>query len=76
MKRTDSITNATYVDLDVKVLQVEGMLPDINTDDRDVSQERVLVSGGHDLETLGGGVQSLTVTNKSQQHINNWGEKD
>lgn len=76
MKRTHSPTNATYVDLDVKVLQVEGMLPDINTDDRDVSQERVLVSGGHDLETLGGGVQSLTVTNKSQQHINNWGEKD
>lgn len=35
------------------------MLPDINTDDRGVSQEGVLVSGGGDLKTLGDGVNAL-----------------
>ena len=35
------------------------MLPDVDTNDRNVTEERVLVSGGHDLETLVGGVVSL-----------------
>ena len=35
------------------------MLPDIDTNDGDEGEERVLVSGGGDLETLGGGVQAL-----------------
>ena len=35
------------------------MLPDIDTNDGDEGEERVLVSGGGDLETLGGGVQTL-----------------
>lgn len=33
----------THVSLDVEVLEVEGVLPDINTDDGDVGEERVLV---------------------------------
>lgn len=37
------------------------MLPDVDTDDRDQVQERVLVSGGGDLQTLGGGIESLKV---------------
>ena len=49
----------TYVDFDVEVLQVESVLPDIDTDDGDVSEERVLVSGSGNLETLSGGVQTL-----------------
>jgi hypothetical protein len=35
------------------------VLPDVDTDDGDQVQERVLVSGGGNLQTLGGGVQSL-----------------
>ena len=49
----------TYVDLDVEVLEVESVLPDIDTNDGNEGEERVLVSGGGDLETLGGGVQAL-----------------
>lgn len=37
------------------------MLPDVNPNDRDESQERVLVGGRGDLEALGGGVQTLNV---------------
>ena len=32
------------------------MLPHIDTNDWDQVQERILVSGGGDLQTLGGGV--------------------
>ena len=35
------------------------MLPDVDADDGDVRQERVLVGGGDDLETLSLGVQAL-----------------
>lgn len=35
------------------------MLPDVYADDRDVSQEGVLVGGGGDLKTLGRKVQAL-----------------
>lgn len=50
----------THVDFDIEVLEVESVFPDIDTDDRDQGQERVLVGGGGDLETLGRGVQSLS----------------
>ena len=33
----------THVDLDVEVLEVERVLPDIDTNDWDVRDERVLV---------------------------------
>lgn len=35
------------------------MLPDINTDDGDMGKERILVSGGDNLEKLGARVVSL-----------------
>lgn len=53
----------TYVSLDVEVLEVEGMLPDIDADDGGVGQERVLVGGGDDLKHLGGGVVALCASN-------------
>ena len=49
----------TDVDLDILVLEVEGMLPDINTNDGGMGQEGVLVSGGDDLKTFGDGVNTL-----------------
>jgi len=39
--------------LDVLVLQVEGMLPNVNSNDGLVGEERILVRGGDDLELLG-----------------------
>ena len=49
----------THVDLDVEVLEVERVLPDVDADDGDVGQERVLVRRGGDLNDLGGGVPAL-----------------
>jgi hypothetical protein len=49
----------TYVGANVEVLEVVGVLPDIDADDRDVGQERVLVGGRGDLELLGRRVESL-----------------
>lgn len=37
------------------------MLPDINADDGDVGEERILVGGGNNLKTLGGRVKSLHI---------------
>jgi len=48
--RPDSVK---VVDLDVEVLEVESMLPDINTDDGDEIEERVLVGSSGDLKALG-----------------------
>ena len=52
-------TECTYVSLDVEVLEVERVLPDVDADDGDVGQERVLVRRGGDLNNLGGGVPAL-----------------
>jgi len=49
------------INLDVEILEVEGMLPDVNADDGDMAEERILVSGSYDLQALGGG----TVTKPS-----------
>ena len=46
----------THVSLDVVVLEVERVLPDVDADDGDVREERVLVCGRHDLELLRHGV--------------------
>jgi len=46
------------VDLDVQVLEVESVLPDVDTDDGDVSEERVLVRRRRDLKTLRRGVET------------------
>ena len=49
----------THVGLDVEVLEVEGVLPDVDADEGDVAEERVLVRGGGELDALGGGVVAL-----------------
>jgi hypothetical protein len=51
----------TNIGFDVLILEVERMFPDINTDDGDVAQEGILISGGGDLKTLGVGVEALKV---------------
>ena len=43
----------THVGLDVVVLEVERVLPDVDADDGDVGEKWVLVRGGDDLELLG-----------------------
>jgi hypothetical protein len=40
----------TYISLDVEILEVEGVLPNVNTDNGDEVQERILVGRGGDLK--------------------------
>lgn len=49
----------THLDLDVEILKIKRVFPDIDTDDGDVRQERVLVGRRHDLECLALGVVAL-----------------
>lgn len=49
----------TNVDLDILVLEIECMLPDINTNNGGVGQEGVLVSSSSDLKTFSDGVDAL-----------------
>ena len=53
------MTKGTYVGLDVEVLEVEGVLPDVDADDGDVGQERVLVRGRREVQGLGNRVPAL-----------------
>jgi hypothetical protein len=39
----------THVDFHVEILQVEGVLPNINADDGDVGKKRILVGRGDNL---------------------------
>ena len=48
----------TYVGLDVEVLEVERVLPDVDADDGDVGEQGVLVRGGGELEALGARVEA------------------
>lgn len=48
----DMIREETYVGLDIQVLQVERVLPDVNADHRRMGQKRVLVRGRDDFKTL------------------------
>ena len=68
---TNEINKESHIGLNVLVLEVESVLPDIDTNDGDEGEERVLVSGGGDLETLGGGVQALQ-RKKSRTIISNY----
>ncbi len=52
----------TYIGLDVEVLEVESVFPDIDTDNRDVAQERILVGSGNDLELVVRRVYTLPLT--------------
>ena len=55
----DNQEGETHIRLNVEVLEVESVLPHVDTNDRDQAQERVLVSSGGDFQMLGSGVQSL-----------------
>jgi hypothetical protein len=57
----------THVSFDIEILEVEGMLPDIDADDGDMGQERILVGSGDDLQALGGGVQALHKDENNQK---------
>jgi hypothetical protein len=61
------VRERTNVSLDIEILKVECMLPDIDADDRDMGQERILIGSGGDLQALGGGVQSLYKHKPSQK---------
>ncbi len=54
------VANNTYINFNVQVLQVESVLPDVDTNDGDMAKERILVSSGHDLEALVRRVKSLS----------------
>lgn len=58
----DRSRKVTYVSLDVEVLEVEGMFPDINANDGDMAQQRILVRGGDDFELVVCRVHTLPVT--------------
>ena len=49
----------TDVRFDVLVLKVERMLPDINTDDGNVTEEWILVGSGNNFKCLGRRVETL-----------------
>ena len=53
------IWESTHVSLDIEILKVEGMLPDIDANNGNVAQERILVSSGDNLQAFGGRVQAL-----------------
>lgn len=48
----DVPNSVKVIGLDVEVLEVESVFPDIDTDNRDVAQERILVGSGNDLELV------------------------
>lgn len=58
----------THVSLDVLVLEVERVLPDIDANNGDMAEERVLVSRSSNLETLVRRVQSLHRIHTHQHH--------
>lgn len=49
----------THLGLDVEILKVKRMFPNVDADDGDVRQERILVGRRHDLERLALGVVTL-----------------
>ena len=49
----------THLGLDVEILKVKRMFPNVDADDGNVRQERILVGRRHDLEDLALGVEAL-----------------
>jgi hypothetical protein len=60
VRKRERDESATYVDLDVQILQIKRMLPDINAEDGQMRDERVLVRRCRDLELLRLRVHALT----------------
>jgi len=40
------------ISLDVQVLKIKGVLPDVDADDRNMAQQRILISGRDDFELI------------------------
>jgi len=59
MRARKEIRIDTHINFDVEVLEVERVFPDIDTDDGDMSEERILVSSSDNLEDLVARVQTL-----------------
>ena len=59
-----------YVGFNVLVLKVESVLPDVDTNDGYVGEERILVGSGGDLEAFGGNVVTLQDT-ETRTSVNN-----
>ena len=59
MRARKEIRIDTHINFDVEVLEVERVFPDIDTDDGDMSEERILVSSGDNLKDLVARVQTL-----------------
>jgi hypothetical protein len=57
----------THVGLHIEVLQVEGMLPNVNADYGNVSEKRILVGSRDNLQLFSGGV--VTLNNPMTQSI-------
>jgi hypothetical protein len=62
---------STHVSFDIEILEVECMLPDIDSNDGNVGQERILVRGGENLQALGSRVQALCI-DKNDQTTPKW----
>jgi len=58
----------THLGLDVEILKVKRMLPNVDTDDGDVRQERVLICRRHNLEPLALGVVALHRCQDKDKH--------
>ena len=48
-----------HISLDIEVLEVEGVLPHVDPEDGDQIQERVLIGGSRNLQTLFDRIQPL-----------------
>ena len=57
----------TDVSFDVLVLKVEGMLPDIDTDDGNASEYWILVRSGDNFKHLGHRVENLKIYERSSR---------
>ena len=58
-----------YINLDVEILEVESMFPNVDTDDRDVTKERILISSSDDFQALGGEIVTLRKERQQPDHL-------
>jgi hypothetical protein len=58
----------THVGLHIEILQIEGVFPNVDTNNGNVSKERILVSRGDNLQLASCGTVALII--KSQHHEN------
>ena len=61
MSTRSQCSGFAHLDLDVEVLQIKRVLPNVHSNDWYMRQQRVLVRRRHDLERLALGVVALLV---------------